>query len=99
MASQCLPDIARGIAILTAAPSEKVIDDALVKAGIDPANEIERTRFCRLVAAEHELYICAQIAELGEFITEAKRHRGDECDRELLIQTACELRSQRQFDV
>jgi hypothetical protein len=78
--------------------SADTIDAALKEAGIDPSNEIERTRFRRLVLAvqpqkkEDELARC-------RFADEARRKCGPDAEIDLIIQTAYDIEEQYKYEI
>ncbi len=70
------------------------VDDALQRAGLDPADETERCRFRRLVREANKLCLGDKLAELGRFGAEARRRLGDAASMMAVIALAQELREQ-----
>lgn len=81
---------------------QREISAGLKKAGIDPGDEKERLRLQSLVVARHRLRdedsLCHRLAEVDEFLCDARKMAGSDADIDEVIELAQQLKQELQDD-
>lgn len=67
-----------------------VVDSALLEAGLDPKDELERTRFQRIVESNVPLHRLDAVARC-KFASEARQQLPDDAEDWQVIELACEI--------